>query len=104
MTLASSPILVVSPQPQPYSYPLFCMQLLKHVANIMQRAEGFVLSRESSSLLRKSFFFKSSKLTEICPHSRATLHYRTTQCKQAPQNTLSRKKQSRDHHIFELDA
>ena len=25
--------------------PLFCMQLLKHVANAMQRAEGFVLER-----------------------------------------------------------
>ena len=30
---------------QPSSYPLFCMQLLKHVANAMQRAEGFVLKR-----------------------------------------------------------
>ena len=30
---------------QPFSYPLFCMQLLKHAANAMQRAEGFVLER-----------------------------------------------------------
>ena len=30
---------------QPFSYHLFCMQLLNHVANAMQRAEGFVLER-----------------------------------------------------------
>ena len=32
-------------RPQPFSYHLFCMQLLNHVANAMQRAEGFVLER-----------------------------------------------------------
>ena len=32
-------------RPPPFSYPLFCMQLLNHVANAMQRAEGFVLER-----------------------------------------------------------
>ena len=47
--LASSPVLniiiVASPWPRPFSYPLFCIQLLKHVANAMQCAEGFVLER-----------------------------------------------------------
>ena len=43
VTLAS--LIPVSPWPQPFSCPLFCMQLLKHVANAMQRAEGFVLER-----------------------------------------------------------
>ena len=40
-------LIPVSPWPQPFSYPpyTFCMQLLKHVANAMQRAEGFVLER-----------------------------------------------------------
>ena len=38
-------LIPVSPWPQPFSYPLFCMQLLKHVANAMQYAEGFVLKR-----------------------------------------------------------
>ena len=38
-------LIPVSPLPQPFSYPLFCMQLLKYVANAMQRAEGFVLER-----------------------------------------------------------
>ena len=47
--LASSPVLnniiVASVWPWPFSYPLFCMQLLKHVANAMQRTKGFVLER-----------------------------------------------------------
>ena len=44
--LASSPVLSnLTLAPALYSYPLFCMQLLKHLANAMQRAEGFVLER-----------------------------------------------------------
>ena len=38
-------------RPQPFSYHLFCMQLLNHVANAMQRAEGFVLESSSSSFI-----------------------------------------------------
>ena len=42
IVLASS---LSRPGPSPLATPLFCMQLLKHVANAMQRAEGFVLER-----------------------------------------------------------
>ena len=45
ISLVSNPSSLAQAAHSPLATPLFCMQLLKHLANAMQRAEGFVLER-----------------------------------------------------------